>query len=80
MVTIFIDNEGFKIKSDTEIKSMVSKKRERLKLPGRPTSEMSPFFSLRFQLTSMMKGNLLQKLWKTTLCPLKRVVMRRMLV
>lgn len=38
---------------------------ERLKLPRGPASEMSPFFPLRIQLTSMMKSNLLQKLWKT---------------
>lgn len=44
---------------------MVSKKRERLKLMRGPTSEMLPFFPLRLQLTSMMKSNLLQKLWKT---------------
>lgn len=29
---------------------MVSKERERLKLPGGPMSEMSPFFPLRLQL------------------------------
>lgn len=49
------------------IESTVLKERVSLKSPEAPTSEIHCFFPLKLQLTSTRKGNLQQKLQKSTL-------------